>query len=201
MPGKLSIMKTPAAILGVLAIGLTMHAAEEKMEVTITAPAKFEKESVFTRLRISDGTANYSLSWAVQQPGQPAYFYYPVELVPGEKYTFRLREIPKGATEGGRVYGLLDGMLSRISSGEKVLYDREVCEVHHVKMDWKDVPILSGLPTRRPDEPAWELERKTFPHRREAFNGGCIVGPDKTSKMFVCPECRVAYEKWQQDRK
>lgn len=178
------------------------RAAEETTDLTITAPAKFETNQGFTRLLISDGTAKFSLSWAVQQPGQEKTNYYPVTLQPGETYTFTLR-LPKSvaATADDHEKALMETMFLRVASGDKVLYDREVCALHHARMQWMDVPIVYGLVGRGPAQPPWAVEQKLFPNRHEAIYAGCILGPEKTQRTLVCAECRAAYEVWKKEAK
>jgi hypothetical protein len=203
---SITAMKTlPFLLLFALLLTAVSRAADVSPEITITSPAKFEIQNGFTRLLFSQGDARYSLSWAVQQPGQELTSYYPVILQPGETYTFTLRDVKTPST-GGHEIALLEGTLARISRGDNVVYDREVCEVHHAKMQLTDVPILYGLPGKVVGEPApppYATAQKLFPHQHTVYFGGCIVGPgeEKTKKLLVCAECRAAYQKWLQEAK
>jgi hypothetical protein len=188
-------------LLCLLASLTPARAAEETTELTLTAPATFQIKDGFTRLLISDGSVKFSLSWAVQQPGQELTRYYPVTLQPGETYTFTLYNLPNSfAVQDGREKALMETMFRRVQSGDKVLYDREVCALHHTKMEWRDVPIIYGLVGKTPGQPTWEIERKLFPNRHEAIFAGCIVGPEKTQKTLVCAECRAAYDAWKKEQ-
>ncbi|WAC18103.1 hypothetical protein OVA24_12730 [Luteolibacter sp. SL250] len=80
-----------------------------------------------------------------------------------------------------------------------VIFDRTVCEVHHEKMERRDLPISYGYPDLR-SFPSPSLERDQFPHWREYVLGGCCVIDDvKTSREFVCGKCVAALKKWESE--
>ena len=82
-------------------------------------------------------------------------------------------------------------VVQRIENGDKVVFDRSICELHHVRMIQKMVPIEYGLRATPPDEAQCE---KNFPHYRDFILGGCLSSPDSPGKapIFVCPECVTA---------
>jgi hypothetical protein len=97
--------------------------------------------------------------------------------------------------------GVFGATLARVQLDGKTIYDIEVCEVHKVKMNEKDVPIIYGLYRPGPEVPSPDIERRFFPHRREYALGGCmraLHGPTK-EKRYLCGQCKVAYEKWAKD--
>ena len=82
-------------------------------------------------------------------------------------------------------------------------YDIEVCEIHRTKMEHKEVRIAYGLILPGPDAPSTDMERRLFPHRSEYSLGGCVSTPlsSKAERVYVCPDCKKAYEKWMTDNK
>jgi hypothetical protein len=82
-----------------------------------------------------------------------------------------------------------------------MIYDIEVCEVHKTKMEHKEVRIVYGYFLPRPDEPSYDVERRLFPHRREYSLGGCTVNNLETERVYVCTDCRKAYDKWKAEHK
>ncbi len=79
-------------------------------------------------------------------------------------------------------------LLERIMHGNVVVFDRSVCETHHVKMSVKMGEVLYGLRATPADEARCE---GNFPHFRDFIVGGCISSPESPKKapIFVCPEC------------
>lgn len=88
-------------------------------------------------------------------------------------------------------------VLVRVGQGERLLYDREICEVHHRRMSRREVPIEYGLSGGFDEAiPSLEEQRAAFPHALEFRSGGCIVGAQKTAQVFVCEECKRAHRVW-----
>jgi hypothetical protein len=72
-----------------------------------------------------------------------------------------------------------------------------ICNIHHVQMEKKRVPIYFGLPDF--SNPYYSNERSRFPNAREYVNGGCEVDPAAEKKRyprFVCPACKRAERRW-----
>src|ERR1700719_4966553 len=69
-----------------------------------------------------------------------------------------------------------------------------ICEVHHVAMVRKTIPVTFGYPYYQ--GPFTKAERR-FPHALEDVNGGCdpSVGP-KTAAIYICPECKRVAREW-----
>ena len=171
---------------------LVANAAEQsKARVVITAPAKLEQRGDWIYLTISDARHSYDLPWAM-----PPHYAGSVTLESNRVYTFTIIE------ERSRS-GFLIPEVVRIERDRKLIYDREICEVHHIKMDRKQVKIEYGLILPGPGEPTGETAQRLFPHRLEVAFGGCVVSPDspKTEKVYVCRECKKAYEKWKSENK
>jgi hypothetical protein len=83
----------------------------------------------------------------------------------------------------------------------KTIYDHEVCEVHHAKMQFLEVPIHYGLPAPDPNDLRGEKGKRLFAHGRAYVLDGCVVEPDspKTGKTYVCKQCQDAYAKWEKE--
>ena len=73
-----------------------------------------------------------------------------------------------------------------------------VCNLHHVRMQKKRVPVHYGLLVF--DDPYYLAELCYFPNAREYVNGGCEIPSldfqKERSWRFVCPECKRAQRKW-----
>jgi hypothetical protein len=67
-----------------------------------------------------------------------------------------------------------------------------VCNLHHVKMQKKRVPVHYGLLVF--DDPYYLAELCYFPNAREYVNGGCDIPSLDIGKergwRFVCPACK-----------
>ncbi len=84
----------------------------------------------------------------------------------------------------------------------ETLYDIEVCEVHKTKMALKEAQIISGHSVRAPGAPSYDEEQRLFPHCREFASGWRpqSEGP-KTERIYVCPECKKAFDLWKGNHK
>ena len=179
----------------------------------VTTAARFQEKEGVTYLIIREGIFYLDLPWisrpaAPDRPAQP-YHFYPATLEAGKTYRFTFEEKRHLYDEGLAVPTTFpfyrpqfyDTQLVRIASGDTVLYDREVCAVHHCKMARVEVPILYGLAPHLGKVPPPDLSR-TFPNYEEFARGGCciITGPGvsvtKTELKYVCPECKRAYTVW-----
>lgn len=91
--------------------------------------------------------------------------------------------------------------LRRVQRDGQTIYDIEVCEVHKTTMEHKKVKIHYGLILPGPNEPSADTQRQSFPHHCEYSLGGCVITPDspKTTRVYVCANCKKAYDKWKTD--
>jgi hypothetical protein len=181
-------------VLGCLAVS----AAERVTRVTIaTRPRFVEHRGLYTCLVIADDKHSYEIYWALHLPKEVQFF--PISLDTNLVYTFTVAEEPNERFKND----IRLPKLRRVQQGNQTIYDLEVCEVHKTKMDHKQVEIVYGLILPGPDEPSANTEQRLFPHRREYWLGGCASGPDspKTEKVYVCTECKKAYEKWKSEDK
>lgn len=201
-----------------LAAGFTgdvLQAQEEKEKplpeirsYTMTLPARIETSAQDggQRLFIEDKERTFQFFWASTDTGR-RLSPYPFLLDAGKVYTFTVEERPhpsfnritdEGAKEKKEPEYFFSPILIRVTDGEKSLFDLEMCEVHHCKMERKEVPISYGLIRLQKPLPTLEDEKALFPHRREYVMGGCIVMPGKkTETMYVCPQCKSAFVEWE----
>ena len=171
-------------ILGLTLASLVAHAS---VQVVITARPKFVDRGQFTSLLLADDKHSYEVSWAMP----PKMQFVPVQLDTNHVYTFTVLEKP--------YHTIIIPQLLKVQADGQTIYDIEVCEVHKIKMQQKEVRISYGLPSR--DILPTDTERQLFPHCREQVLGGCVISPDspKTERVFVCAECKSGYEKWKAD--
>src|SRR5581483_273712 len=73
-----------------------------------------------------------------------------------------------------------------------------VCNLHHVRMQKKRVPVHYGLVVA--DDPYYLAQLCYFPNARAYVNGGCDIPSRDFQKdrswRFVCPACKRAQRKW-----
>jgi hypothetical protein len=75
--------------------------------------------------------------------------------------------------------------------------DTGICNIHHIHMRKKIVPIHWGLVVI--EEPFYSAQLSQFPNAREYVNGGCEYEPvrEKTKHWrYVCPICKRAEWQW-----
>jgi hypothetical protein len=77
--------------------------------------------------------------------------------------------------------------LVRIKQGDKTVFDRSVCGLHQVKMELRSVEIAYGL--YAPQSQAEIYCMQHFPHFRDFALGGCQVGDEKFTSVYICPKC------------
>ena len=198
------------SLLVVLAHAAPVAPPPETKRHTVTAAAKFREDDDCTKLVVSADTQKFEIDWALKITSKdvvgdlPAerqkmlakgIRLYPFKLVPSETYTFTieeehhriiLRTLPGLESEKG-IDEYFTHTIVRVVLGNAVIYDAEVCEVHHRKMARKEVPVAYGL---IPLES--ESDRKAFPHCPEFVRGGCIGGPERTALVYICPDCEKA---------
>lgn len=185
-------MRTLAVLLSILFGCHAGLAAERNAQtVVITAKPRFEQRGQFVTLIISDTNHSFDIGWGML----PDIQVFPVSLDTNRVYTFTVDQKP--------VRRISVPQLHKVESGGQAIYNIEICEVHKAKMEHKEVMIVYGLIRQGIDEPSGDIERRVFPHRREASLGGCIIMPDspKTERVYVCSDCKKAYESWTSEYK
>ncbi len=163
----------------------------------MTSKPRFERRGqLLVDLVISDTNQSFEISWGSALPRMQ---FIPVSLDTNRVYSFT---VGQKAFQNSTI-----PELRKVQSGGHTIYDIEICEIHKAKMEHKEVKITSD-PRRRPDEPSIEVERRLFPHSREYSVRRCVISvggfePDspKTERVYVCSDCRKAYEKWKAENK
>ncbi len=180
-------------LLSVLAFGPFAASAGEPViaPINISATPKFEQSGDAIHLIIADSHHSFDILWSVT----PRVSFFPISLETNRPYTFTVVE--------DRYKPVRIPTLIKVQQDRKVIYDEEACEVHHARMQFKQVRILYGLIRPLPGEPTADEDRRLFPHRFEFSLGGCSVGPDspRKTKVFVCTQCKAAYEKWKNEKR
>lgn len=177
-------------IIGCAALMATDCAAQT---VVITTLPRFEQHGEVTYLIIGDTNHDFTIIWGMLPDTQ----FIPVSLDTNRVYTFTLAQKTHSTVTFPE--------LCQVQFGGQTIYDIERCEVHKIHMDFKEVRISYGYVRRRPGviEPSPDTEHLLFPHHREYSHGGCAVSDDspKTERIYVCSECKKAYEKWKSEHK
>jgi hypothetical protein len=78
--------------------------------------------------------------------------------------------------------------------------DPEICPVHEIKMEHKELRLVYGMPSKAEFE-EMRVAKTQFPYGKDYLLAGCVVRPAKTVKGHVCPKCVEAREAWLQARK
>jgi hypothetical protein len=167
-------------------------------------PAKINPKEHDTHLILEADMGKVEILWSWTRAGE-THFLYPklnLELEKSciftvEEVTMTLKELdPELRPEMGEKT-IRQHELVKVAFGEKVLFDRSICEVHGVAMERRRAPVSYGFPDI--DYP-FDVFHHSFPNSREVVLGGCIPGHKKTDHLFVCPACVEAYAKWKQKK-
>ncbi|OHE75419.1 MAG: hypothetical protein A2107_08565 [Verrucomicrobia bacterium GWF2_62_7] len=177
-------------VIGCFAIS----AAEPVVEtVVVISKPRFEvRNDLFSYLVISDKNRSCDIRWGIPQR---EIQFVPLSLDTNRVYTFTMLVASMDNTT--------EAWLHRVQLGGQMIYDIAECEIHKTKMEHKEVPIGYGFIALKPDHPSLDTEHRLFPHRIEYKPGGCSYSPgmSKTTKVYVCAECKKAYEKWKVENK
>ena len=180
-------------VCGVMAFGLNFSGTAE-----FTTRPQLEVRGQYTYLVLTNGPHSCELLWAVD----PKLEFFPVTLDTNRVYVFTVAERQRIFTVPQRRDTIIAvPELRRIQQDGRTIYDIEVCEVHKTRMEPKEVQIVYGLFRRGPDEPSEDIEQQTFPHNREYSLGGCVGLGEKTERIYVCADCKKAYDKWKTENK
>jgi len=94
-------------------------------------------------------------------------------------------------------WSLTSAEADRLARGALRAQDTGICNIHHIRMRKKVVPIHWGLVVI--EEPHYSAQLSQFPHAREYVNGGCEYDAkeDKAKHWrYICPECKRAEWQW-----
>lgn len=175
-----------AILLLNLAFSNALICKELGTTLVVTCPAKVKQNGNSKDLILCQGEDRYEFSWWS--------FSDVKELKPNRIYTFTIIE---EKSPWGDDFQRRD--IAKIERQGKVIYDREKCSVHRVRMERKKVPIIYGYLSRMPGDPPGRTARRLFPNRYEFGTGGCTYIPGfspETDLVYVCNDCKHAYEEW-----
>jgi hypothetical protein len=88
--------------------------------------------------------------------------------------------------------------MDRLAGAAIKAQDSGICNIHHIRMQRKMVPISFGGPLRF-DTPFYYATMRYFPNAREHINGGCVIDKKllgKKKPRYVCPVCKRAEREW-----
>ena len=75
----------------------------------------------------------------------------------------------------------------------------DVCEIHHVRMMKKKVPIIYGAFAPTPSSETYHAAcASLFPHAEDEAEGGCIVDTPEWAMIYCCPACELARHHWEE---
>ncbi len=76
--------------------------------------------------------------------------------------------------------------LVRVSAAGKIVFDRSICSLHHIKMEKRNVEVAYGMLAYSKAESYCIAH---YPNFRDYAVGGCIVGDTKFTQIYICPKC------------
>jgi hypothetical protein len=166
-------------------------------EETFTAVLTVRREEKVTRLILRSEKLVIDIPWSAE--GYPERGH----VISGKTYSVTLRDEADFDTGSALAFVsdrehkkfeelIADSktyLLVRIQDGGEVVYDRAVCEVHHVKMAEKIARVVYGMWAASSDEEV--TCTRFFPHYRDFILGGCLVSDSspKTGLLYICPKC------------
>jgi len=97
------------------------------------------------------------------------------------------------------IYDSKTYLVQRLKQNDDVLFDRSVCEVHHVAMSQKMAEVDYGM--WAPETSADAYCFKNFPHHLDFILGGCVSSYDspKAALHYVCPKCVAECEQFKRE--
>jgi hypothetical protein len=174
--------------------GRMCSAAEPSQAFVMTVVPKFNVRGEVVRLSVADESRSFEFLWSVAGVG---IRIGSITLATNRTYTFTLRSDLTASRYVDVPYDFSKkAALVRVEEGGQLLWDCEICEAHETQMDKKLVPVLYGLLRRDKNTPTAEQDLRLFPHRHEFVSGGCVGGSEKTAEIYVCNECKAAFERW-----
>jgi hypothetical protein len=92
----------------------------------------------------------------------------------------------------------LSAEMDRLAGAAIRAQDTGTCNIHHIRMQKKAVPIYFGGPFDF-DSPFYYATMRSFPNARDYVNGGCEYDAQlekKPHSRYVCPECQRSQLVW-----
>ena len=181
-----------------LAQSVSNAAENAPSPVIIKSPARFETRDGQLYLYIEGTIRPYLLPWGTS-PSMPLHYSTSISLESNLVYTFTI--ITEDFKEPGAPV-VKRSTVVKVERDGKIIYDREVCEVHQIKMDHIQGWIVYTYMSPGLGEPSDVTEQRLFPHRKEHSFGGNEYNPGSPRKgdVYVCSRCKKAYEKWKTEQ-
>jgi hypothetical protein len=182
-----------------LMLGQSVSNAVEnaRSPVIIKSLARFQTRDGQLYLFIDDTNATnraYLLPWGTS-PDMPLHYSTSISLESNRVYTFTIITEDFKKPQAPVVKR---STVVKVERDGKIIYDREVCEVHQTKMDHRKGWVVYTHMSPGPGEPSEVTEQRLFPHRKEYSFGGDEYNPGSPRKgeVYVCSQCKKAYAKW-----
>ncbi len=162
--------------------------------VIIESPARFETRDGQLYLYINGTNRAYLLPWGTS-PSMPLHYSTSISLESNRVYTFTIITEDFKKPDAPTVRR---STVVKVERDGKIIYDREVCEVHQIRMEYRQGWIVYTYMLPGPGEPSEVIEQRLFPHRKKHSFGGIDYNPGTPRKgdVYVCSQCKEAYEKW-----
>ena len=162
--------------------------------VIIESPATFKTRDGQLYLYIDGTNRAYFLPWGTS-PSMPLHYSTSISLESNRVYTFTIITEDFKKPEAPTVPR---STVVKVERDGKIIYDREVCELHQIRMEHRQGWIVYTYMSPGQGEPSEATEQRVFPHRKEHSFGGDEYNPGIPRKgdVYVCSRCKEAYEKW-----
>jgi hypothetical protein len=143
----------------------------------------------YEHLTLTASGENYNVDWYAGS------IHNPPVLLPDQEYDFVLVERSFPRLYGSRVWHDIQS----VSDAGRVLYDRDVCEVHQVGLTKKYIPTRHGLSRFSMTE--MDARKHHFPHAESGRAVTCEALPGETplTEISICGLCDRAYTQWHRD--
>jgi hypothetical protein len=170
----------------VVCITKAADAYRERLISVRATPAAGFKSKPGEHLILASGSKTYEVNWYL------GYSRNALTLFPGHQYEFVLTEHSFPQKYGSRVW--YD--VQRVTEGDRVLFDAEVCEVHQARLQSKYVENRHGL--ARVSSAYLDARRDSFPHSESGRTVSCVGDLDEppSIKINVCAQCEQACLAW-----
>jgi hypothetical protein len=153
---------------------------------SITGPAEIRQNGLWTWLEVSDGKSHFKTSWVNPR----------MQLIPTHTYTFAVL-FPLNT----------EPLVEKIFEEGRIIYDLSLCQVHDVQMDREEVPVSYSrgvrnyYPSAHSAVPSFDTRTQLFPNYVEVVYGGCTDEFEPTTMVYICPQCRAAFVRWEQEHR
>ncbi|HUR59036.1 MAG TPA: thioredoxin family protein [Opitutaceae bacterium] len=184
--GQFTLTKDGIAV----AFGIDPDGYQERFITVRASPQPGFASKPFERVILASAGKTYTSEWS------PGAVHNPPVLLPGQVYDFVLIERSHPRRYGDRTWH----EVWRVSAGDGVLFDKEVCEVHGERLQRHVVENTHGYTGM--DFERDEVRRQQFPHAKTRRITTCIASPDEPSMIAIClcSQCEAAAVRWFAER-